>query len=140
MKQFENGDEVECKVFDAWLNSTIIGLNPSDNSQYIVMYNELFKSEACEVNKGELDYVSGGFIRPVQLICDEAEDIIKQAILSSLENQLDEKRKSNTELRYECREKDAEISRLRESNKILNHSISVIAQEKDQWKELCDKM
>lgn len=125
MRQFENGEEVEAKIGN-WHKAEYVGLTQGKHCVRLI--------------KGGFASITVSDIRPVQLICDEARDIIKQAILSSLENQLDEKRKSNTELRYECREKDAEISRLRESNKILNHSISVIAQEKDQWKELCVKM
>ena len=64
-------------------------------------------------------------------------------LVDVLKNQLKAERRENYSLEELCKEhvvklkeKDTEIERLMKANDIINHSHSVIIQERDQWKEL----
>jgi hypothetical protein len=89
MQKFENGDEVEVKRYsisvisyaqnEIWCKAKYIGA--SDNT-HVVRLLKSIGSIRLGLNKGTIIELKDNEIRPVQLICDEAREIIKKSILN----------------------------------------------------------
>lgn len=70
MRQFENGEEVEAKIGN-WHKAEYVGLTQGKHCVRLI--------------KGGFASITVSDIRPVQLICDEARDVIKDALNSEID-------------------------------------------------------